>query len=219
MTDLDATRIGEHRVTIVAFDGILADTIPLRATALAEAIVLECASLGIAVHAHDILPLLREWLPGRTFSEAISVAIEQLPALQQKQIRHDLTLHDLVALRAQRAWSARASQGVPLRDGILSRLQAAVSRGLRIVLRSDSQRQEVEPVLRLAGLEDSTLFVRCADDLPRTPGASMLQASYEAIAARLERQRVSRAQRDAVEANNRTANFARGFAATSGLTF
>ncbi len=219
MTALDATRVGERRVTILAFDGVVTDTIPLRARALADAITVECASPGNAVDPHDILPLLHELLPGRTFSEAMSVAIEQLPMLQHEQLRNDLTLHELTALRAQRAWSTRASQGVPLHDGILSRLQAAVSRGLRIVLRSDSQRHEVEPVLRLAGLEDSMLFLRCADDLPRVPGASVLQASYEAIAHRLERQRFPRTQRDAVEANDRTANFARAFADTSGVTF
>jgi len=215
---LDANRSGGHRVTILAFDGIVADTIPLRATALAEAITLECTLQEIDVHAHDMLPVLHALMPGRTFSEAMCVAIEQLPVLQHERIRHDVTVHDLTALRAQRTWSAMASHGVPLHDGVLKWLQATMSRGLRVVLRSDSQRREVEPVLRLAGLEDSMLFLRCADDLPRFAGSSMLQASYAAIDARLDRQRLPRTQRVAVEADSETADFALGFAETSRLT-
>lgn len=208
---------GAGRVTIVAFDGIVANTLPLRATALADAIALECVTLGLSVHAHDLFPLLLPLLPGRTFNETMAVAVKVagLPALQHEQIRDDLTLHDLIALRAQRAWSAMVAHGVPLHDGVLSRLQAQVGRGLRIVLRSDSQRREVEPLLRLAGLEDSMLFLRCADDLPRLAGVSSLRASYEAIDARLDRHRLPHSQRIAVEVTAEKATFALGFAATS----
>ncbi len=219
MNQLDASRLGANRVTIVAFDGIVADTIPRRATALAtalaDAITAEGASLQIDVRMHDILPPLRAWLPGRTFSEAVAVAMEQLPALQHDGIREDVTVRDLIALRAQRAWSEMASHGIPLRDGVQSWLQSALGRGLRMVLRSDSHRREVEPVLRLAGLEDSMLFLRCADDLPRVPRVSTLQASYEAIDVRLDRQRLPRTQRDVVEADDGAAAIALGFAATS----
>ncbi len=206
---------GAGRVTIVAFDGIVANTLPLRTTALADAIAFECVTLGLSVHAHDLFPLLLPLLPGRTFNETMAVAVAGLPALQHEQIRDDLTLHDLIAMRAQRAWSAMVAHGVPLHDGVLSRLQAHVGRGLRIVLRSDSQRREVEPLLRLAGLEDSMLFLRCADDLPRLAGVSSWRASYEAIDARLDRHRLPHAQRIAVEVNAEKATFALGFAATS----
>lgn len=206
---------GAGRVTIVAFDGIVANTLPLRTTALADAIAFECVTLGLSVHAHELFPLLLPLLPGRTFNETMAVAVAGLPALQHEQIRDDLTLHDLIAMRAQRAWSAMVAHGVPLHDGVLSRLQAHVGRGLRIVLRSDSQRREVEPLLRLAGLEDSMLFLRCADDLPRLAGVSSWRASYEAIDARLDRHRLPHAQRIAVEVNAEKATFALGFAATS----
>ncbi len=206
---------GVGRVTIVAFDGIVANTLPLRTTALADAIAFECVTLGLSVHAHDLFPLLLPLLPGRTFNETMAVAVAGLPALQHEQIRDDLTLHDLITMRAQRAWSAMVAHGVPLHDGVLSRLQAHVGRGLRIVLRSDSQRREVEPLLRLAGLEDSMLFLRCADDLPRLAGVSSWRASYEAIDARLDRHQLPHAQRIAVEVNAEKATFALGFAATS----
>ncbi len=210
---------GGGRVTIVAFDGILADTLPPRARALADAIAQECAALPVPIDVHAILPQLIVLLPGRTFSESIAVAVEQLPALQHERIRHDVTMHDLIAMRAQQAWSAGVAHGVPFLDGVLGRLQAAVARGTRMVVRSDSQRREVEPLLRLAGLEDSMLFLRCSDDLPRLAGGTSLQASYEAIDARLDRQRVPRAQRDAVEVNEGTVAFALGFSASSRTTF
>ena len=186
---------GVGRVTVVAFDGIIADTLPPRARALAEAIAHEWAPLGIEVPASDLLPLL----PGRTFLECVTVAVHQLPALQHAQVRNDMTGQELVAMRAQRDWANAAAHGVPLRDGVIHHVHTLVARGVRLVVRSDSQRREVEPLLRLAGLEDSMLFLRCADDLPRTAGGTALQASYAAIDARLERLRIPWAQRNAVE--------------------
>ncbi len=193
------TFVGAGHVTVVAFDGIIADTLPLRAQALADAIALECGSLGIIVDARALCPRLLPLLPGLTFSECIVVAVEQSPALLHETIRQDLTLHDIMALRAQRAWSAAVAHGVPLRDGVRDHLQTLVARGVRMVVRSDSQRREVEPLLRLAGLEDSMLLLRCADDLPRRSGVPSLQASYEAIDARLDRLRIPSARRNAVE--------------------
>ncbi|QJR36179.1 HAD family hydrolase [Gemmatimonas groenlandica] len=209
------TVAGVGRVTIVAFDGIIADTLPLRARALADAMVLECAATGVAIDADALRTTLLPLVPGRTFSESMASALASVPALQHDRIQHDVTLHDIIALRAQHAWAATVAHGVPLHDGVLARLQALVARGVRVVLRSDSQRREVEPLLRLAGLEDSMLFLRCADDVPRLTGAPSLQASYEAIAVRLERLRVPRGLCDAVEASGGTAALALGFSAAS----
>ena len=200
-------QVGAGRVTVVAFDGIIADTLPSRAKALADALAdalaQECALPGITADAHEVsallIPLLLPVLPGRTFDETIAVAVDTIPALQHERIRHDLTMHDLIALRAQRTWSATAAHGVPLCDGMHSRWHTAVARGNRLVVRSDSQRRDVEPLLRLAGLDDSMLLLRCADDQPRRAGVSSLQASYDAIDARLERLRIPWTQRDAVE--------------------
>ncbi len=195
------------RVIIVAFDGIVADTLPRRATALADAITGEGAVAATDINARDLLTLL----PGRTFAESMAAAIDVLPALQHDRLRHDVTGHDLIVLRAQRSWAAAVAHGVPLRDGVADRLQAAVARGVRIVLRSDSQRREVEPLLRLAGLEDVMLFLRCADDLPRLAGVTSLQSSYEAITARLERQRLPRTLRTAIEVDREATTMALGF--------
>lgn len=199
------SHVGAAHVTVVAFDGIIADTLPLRALALAEAIALECAALDVIVHAPALCRSLMPLLPGRTFNECLAVAVEQMPALQHERFRHDLTAHDIVAIRAQRDWAMAAAHGVPLRDGLLDHMHKLVARGVRIVVRSDSQRREVEPLLRLAGLDDSILFLRCADDLPRRTRVTSVQASYEAIEARLERMRIPWVQRDAVEVPGGTA--------------
>ena len=211
----DANGAAGDRVTIVAFDGIVADTIPLRATALSQAMVQLCAEVGVALTVHDLLPVVHTLMPGRTFQEAMAAAVVQLPMWQQPPLRDDVTMHDLAVLRAHRAWSTMVAQGVPWQHGALTRLQAMVAQGLRLVVRSDSQRHEVEPVLRQADLIDGIRFLCCADDPPRRVGVSMLQTSHEAIDARLSRLGVPRAQRDLIEGNEATAAQAAGFAATS----
>lgn len=197
--------VGAGHVTIVAFDGIIADSVPLRAQALADAIARESAALDVTLHAPALSILLMPLLPGRTLSECMVVAVDQIAALQHERLRHDLTAHDIMAMRAQRDWAKAAAHGVPLRDGVLDHMHKLVARGVRIVVRSDSQRREVEPLLRLASLDDSILFLRCADDLPRPAGVTSVQASYDAIDARLERLRLPWVQRDAVEVPGSTA--------------
>lgn len=178
----------------------------------------ECATVGITVDAHALRSILLPLVPGRTFTESMAVAVESIPALQHERMRDDVTMHDIIAWRAQHAWATIVAHGVPLQDGVLARWKSLVARGVRIVLRSDSQRREVEPLLRLAGLEDSMLFLRCADDLPRRAGATSLQASYEAIRTRLERVRVPLAQCDVVDVFGGTAALALGFSAPSRTT-
>lgn len=207
------------RVAVLAFDGIVADTLPLRAQALAMAFESTINDEGVApsvvVPATELLPLL----PGRTFSESIAVAMQQLPALRDAPVHTDFPLHDLIEVRAQRAWSAASAHGVPLRRDIVAQIQREAARGVRIVLRSDSQRREVEPLLRLAGLEDHIAFLRASDDMPRTPGVTSLQASYQAIDARLARLRIDRAHRIAIEVDSRSAGIGKGFAGTSRTIF
>ncbi len=195
---------------IVAFDGIVADSLPLRAQALAEAIRSECGLDEQTLAAHELLPLM----VGCSFSEAVGNAMVRCLSLQRSPCRTDITLHDIIAMRAQRRWASIAEYGVSLHDGVAVQLHREMSRGRRLVLRSDSQRREVEPVLRLANLEDSMLLVRCSDDLPRRVGVASLQASYEAIDARLDRLHIPRTQRCAVEASVETAGLALGYVAT-----
>lgn len=215
MSEAGARSVGASRVRIIAFDGIIADSLPSRAAALADATVVECAALGVYLHPDDLLKAVALLLPGRTFNEAVQVAVEQLPALQDERLRHDVTAHDLIALRAQRSWAQTVRHGVPLCDGVIERMQREAARGQRIVVRSDSQRREVEPLLRLAELEDVVMFVRCSDDEPRTLGGPTLHGSYAAISARLDRQGLSFTQRDVIEATSENAAFALAYAVTS----
>lgn len=181
------------RATVIAFDGLVADTLPRRAQALAGAITAH----GVAVTASELMPLM----PGRAFAESVAEAMQQLAALRQSPLVHDVTLHDVIVMQAQQQWSATAAHGVPLCEGIVPKLLRQVAGGMRVVLRSDSQRREVEPLLRLAQLEDSIAFARCSDDAPRVPGASTLVSSYHAISDRLHRQRIASHEWTAVEYN------------------
>lgn len=184
------------RATVIAFDGLVVDTLPQRAQALASAITAQ----GVAVTTSELMPLM----PGRSFAESVAEAMQQLPALRQSPLVLDVTLHDIMAMQAQQQWSDSAAHGVPLCKGIVPTLLRQVAGGMRVVLRSDSQRREVEPLLRLSELEDSIAFVRCSDDAPRVPGASTLVSSYHAISDRLHRQRIAPHEWTAVEYNQLT---------------
>lgn len=192
---------------IVAFDGIVANTLEYRAQALADAIRVECGEATTWPDAHELLPLIA----GRSFGEALERAMTSSPRLQSSPHASDLTLHEIIAMRAQRNWAAMAQQGVPLRAGVAEQLQREQSRGCRIVVRSDSLRREVEPLLRLAGLEDSVHLLRCADDVPRLGGSGTLRASYAAIDARLNRLGIPSARRTAVEMDGGSAARSLGF--------
>ena len=178
--------------TIFAFDGVLADTLRLRAHALVDAAAAEQARLDTEV----VLALL----PGRTLLEASLALFPELSAT-------DPTLPELIALRAHRGFRALVQHGVPLDQRALLRLQEAATRGDRIVVRADSERRDVESLLALAGLENSVSLLRCSDDAPRAPGAS-LRRSWDAIHARLSNMGVSVTERTALETNSETAEIA-----------
>jgi beta-phosphoglucomutase-like phosphatase (HAD superfamily) len=185
--------------SVFAFDGVLASTLPLRSHALVDAAAAEQAQLDVGA----VLALL----PGRTLLEA-SLALFPELALS------DPTLPELIALRAQRGFRALVQHGVPLDQRALLRLQDAATRGDRIVVRADSERRDVESLLALAGLENSVSLLRCSDDAPRAPGAS-LQRSWEAIHTRLSPMGVSLTQRTAFETNSETAETAALFVQAS----
>lgn len=176
-------------VLIVAFDGVLADTLPLRAHALADA----CA----AERAERMIEQARAVLPGRTLLEAAL-------ALFPHEAQHDPTLPELVALRAQRGYRHLVQHGVAMHAHVLRAVRDAGARGTRVVVRADSERRDVEPLLAMAGLDHLPTFVRCSDDQPRGAGAS-LGRSWQALHARLESMRLDVAERTAWEAAANTA--------------
>lgn len=173
--------VAEHRdrdglALIVAFDGLLFDTLDVRADALIAALHTE--------HMHLARNAVRDALPGRSLWEASEFLVES----------GDHTLVDLVALRAQRTVSQRVAQGVSLAPHAREWIEGQRSTGTRLVLRADSVRRDVERVIQLAELEFAFAMIRCSDDLPHTRGVSSLENSNLAIARRLHGLGVSRRQ-------------------------
>lgn len=186
------------RVVIVAFDGVLADTLPLRAHALVEAANAE----GQLCTTDQALAALH----GRTLLEAAL-------ALFPHHAAHDPTLPELVALRAQRGFRQLVQHGVAMRADVLLLMQQAAARGVRMVLRAESERRDVDPLLAMAGMEHTFGFVRCSDDLPRGPDSSLTR-SWHAINARLRAIRLEPPERIAWEtAASETVQAAREFVA------
>ena len=176
---------------ILAFDGVVADTLGLRADGIAEALRDDQIDFDRA----EILATL----PGRSLYEAVDLLTAPT----------DTVLIELATLRAQQWVSTRMAQGVVITEFARTML-SAVATGTRIVLRADSLRRDVEPVLRFAALDDAFTFVRCVDDSPKLPVATSLESSYAEITRRLDVLRVS-AERTAIEADHRVAVVARPY--------
>jgi beta-phosphoglucomutase-like phosphatase (HAD superfamily) len=181
---------------ILAFDGVLADTLGIRADAIVQIL-------------HDeqipsLMDTVRAALPGRSLYETI----EHVAASD------DIKLMDLMTLRAQRLVSARLAQGVSLDDTLTGWLHTSRS-NTRVVLRADSIRADVERVLAMTPLADRFATIRCADDAPRIVGASSLESSYAAIAQRLGRLSAATertaTELTAIEATAAIADTARGY--------
>lgn len=206
---------------IIAFDGVLADTLGIRI----DAVLAACRDEGACLSAE----VLREVLPGRTIAEAVDLLLRN---------DRDPTQTELVSLRAQRHYAARLAQGVPFDGSVLRMLVARADGGTRIVLRADSMRREVEPQLTLAGIEHHIALLCCADDRPSGPIAierarldglsagdaqsasstyATLLCSWRSIDRRLDAMRIARAQRSCIESHTHTAALAAAFVNMSSI--
>jgi len=174
-----------RQALILAFDGVLFDTMPARTAALCEALAAE----GLSYDADAV----RTVLPGRALAEALQ---------QLDPSPDDPTRHDLVVLRAQRLYAGIIAHGVPLLPEGLQTLRSAVAQGHVVVLRSDSERRHAEPLLALSGLETQVSLLRCADDPPRGAGSSF-DRSWQHIDERLQRLGIAMAERSLREATAR----------------
>ncbi len=174
-------------VHVVAFDGVLVDSLPARCTVLRDALLAVDPAMRQAP-----IDAVADLLPGRTFEEA---AVALIPLALQ---RADPPCVTLCALQAESAWRTRCAHGIALHATVGAQLLAAQARGARIVLRADSARREVEGMLRQAGLDALAALVRCADDGPPRVDPSVAVSatvsatanstaaqSYRAIAQRL----------------------------------
>lgn len=178
--------------SIFAFDGVLAATIPLRAQSLVLAVEAEGHVVDTA--------RVESVIPGRSMLEAAQLLLPTAAS--------DPTLAELVAMRAQRSYRALVAHGVSFDRESLGLLHAAVGRGDRIVVRADSERRDVEPLLALAGLEHVVHLLRASDDPPRGVVPS-LERSWQAIDQRLESLAITVSERTAWEAHAATAAVAK----------
>ena len=186
-------------VHVVAFDGQVVDTLPLRGRALEEAIASVAgdtighagsgsagsATTGSETSKRAIDDWTRHPIAGRDFAEAARSILERQghePAVPELALE---TLVDLVALDAGRRYSASLSHGVALASGA-AELLAELQRSGRVVARADSARRDVSAILALGALDHEFTFIRCSDDAPRLPGRSTRESSMAAISTRVQ---------------------------------
>lgn len=127
----------EVPVLLLEFEGVIADTTPLRTAALAEAL----AADGIALNAE----LIRA-CSGHSVEGAVRTARQLSGAAD------DPTALELCRLRAERAFAARAGKGLALQPGVHGALDRLSSVG-RLALVTTASRREVEFVINLGGLD------------------------------------------------------------------
>ncbi len=192
-----------HGATIVAFDGLVADTRLARGLAVSEAVTAEFMTCSLA----EALGLVE----GRSLDEAVDAAFRAAQGSSSAPL--DDTARDLAVLRARRGFGAMVSRGLSLRDGAAAWLAERASTHGRIVLRAESARRDVERLLAFSGIEDLAYFTRCADDLPRVRGGEAVDRSWQAIMARLAAQQVVGASCAAFEVSSRCADVAHRYAA------
>ena len=158
---------------IVACDGLVFDTLALRANAIIDA----CRTHDINLEASVVAATIA----GQSFAESTRALVKS----------DDIALIDLIAMRAQRAFRERVAHGVDMPAGAHAWLRLRARAGVRMVLRSDSERADVEAMLRVSEVDMLFTFVRCADDEPRLLNVSSIESSYRAIASRLDALRES----------------------------
>jgi beta-phosphoglucomutase-like phosphatase (HAD superfamily) len=110
----------------------------------------------------------------------------------------DVTLTELVALRAEREFAARIARGFAI-DPAAARFVELAQLRAPVVIVTAAGRAESDAALRLAGLHDSCAAIVTADDVG---GEAPAPASYELALAHLGRRRVVKAHRVAVLATD-----------------
>ena len=136
-------------VALFELEGVLFDTAELRRTALRDALM-----------AHGIvLPLdddVVDGLPARGAAAAAPSAA---------RVAYDDVMLDLIALRADRSFSAGvASSGAAVREGALAFFEEATGHA-RLAIVTRASRTDTQALLRLVGLENLTAVTVCADDV------------------------------------------------------
>lgn len=188
-SDVVKTAPTQPTATIVAFDGLVADTRAARALAVSQAV---SAEIGPCTP-DEAMALV----DGRSIDDSVEAALRARSSSPQRagaigrHIDIDHTLRDLAVLRARRGFSAMVAQGLPLREGAVAWIAARAASHGRVVLRAESARRDVDQLIAFAGIEDIVAFIRCSDDLPRTFGASSVESGWSAVVNRLAAQRIA----------------------------
>lgn len=166
---------------VIAFDGVLFDTLERRARAVVDALGQE----GLRTGVDPVMQLL----PSRTIAETVR-AVAAAQVLNKRVVAHnfDETSIDLAILRAERSLSAFASTGASLSVKLAERIPRAAT-VTRMVVRADSRRREVEELLRLTEFDSVLAMTRCSDDAGAShrseSNASSLEQSYSQIVTRM----------------------------------
>lgn len=168
---------------VIAFDGVLFDTLGARARAV-------CDALG-----HDVDELSMTTLCATVAGQSISEAVRALAAQNGTSVRNtgtiDETALDIACLRAELGFANVAVNGFALNMQARTLLQRAAAT-TRIVIRADSKRRQVDNLLELAELTTVAAFVRCSDDYSPVrhldATATTIGQSYYRIAGRLAHQ-------------------------------
>lgn len=137
-------------VLLFEFEGVLADTLPLRRAAMRRSLADDGLTLGDeewSAHCHGLMT---------------SEAVQRLNAARGDPL--DATAMELVALRADRYFADRAARGLSLQAGAYSLVGALAGRA-RMAIVTRASRREVDFVLRLAGLEHAFQCIVTAEDV------------------------------------------------------
>lgn len=153
---------------VIAFDGLIADTLPIRAGAVSLALSNE----GITINADDAMP----YAAGRSLHEAVRAA-----AGGRIQDETALDLAGFVAVRQCNLDMQGAVALQPVAQDWISR--AAMK--ARIGIRAESRRADVERVLDAADLTPYISFVVAGDEVTSTLARTTFETGWQRIRERL----------------------------------
>lgn len=160
---------------LLDWEGVLADTVEARCEALRAAFSDEGIAFDDAA--------FEDQCAGRSVRSSIARLLGRRAA--------DVTLADLIALRAERTFSEWIAGGFAIDPAAARFIELAQLRA-PVVIVTAAGRAETEAALRFAGLHDSSAAIVTADDVG---GDAPAPASYEIALAHLGRRRVVKAAR------------------------
>lgn len=166
---------------LLDWEGMLADTARLRRDALLRAL----ADEGLAID------------HGSSDERSVGWSTRAAVARMLGGQASDAALVEIVALRAERAFTASLAHGFAI-DPDAARFTELAQLRAPLVVVSAASRSETDVVLRLAGLHDSCAAIVTADDVI---GDAPSRESYELAVAHLGRRRRVKRERIVVLAN------------------